>query len=77
MTPQQLAEIEKRWAKMMISNNSYLRNISANLFLDVRDLMQEVRRLNRMVDSACNLLTMDSMFSAEGWRKYLQEGEVD
>lgn len=39
------------------------------------EAVAEVERLNRMVDSACNLLTMDSMFSAEGWRKFLESEE--
>ena len=45
MTPEQLREIEQRWGKMMGSDNPYMRNISSNLFLDVRDLLAEVRRL--------------------------------
>ena len=68
MTEQQLAEIEARWA----DNEVTMQTIN-----DFNLLLAEVRRLNRMLDSACNLLTMDSMFSVDRWRKFLESEVAD
>lgn len=43
---------------------------------DITALLAEVERLNRMIGNACNLLEMDSMFTDDAWRKYL-ESEVE
>lgn len=43
----------------------------------MRAAEKEIERLNRMVDNACDLLTMDSMFSADFWRKNLESEVAD
>ncbi len=70
MTNEQLQEIEQRWVKW-INPKSAPKTLGGDMLI----LIAEVRRQERMIKTACNLLGMDSMFSEDAWRKYL-ESEV-
>lgn len=50
MTPEQLAEIEQRWERW-INPKSAPKTLGGDFLI----LLAEVRRLNRMVDKACEL----------------------
>ena len=75
MTPEQLAEIEQRWeANKNRQDNFLLQMFSIAYGSDVTALLQEVRRLNRMVDKAVEMLhaEIDCPLDEKGIRIYLE-----
>ena len=70
MTEQQLQEIEQRWA----DNEVTMQTIN-----DFNLLLAEVRRLNRMVDKAVEMLhaEIDCPLDEKGIRKYLESEVAD
>ena len=98
MTPEQLAEIEQRWERWINPKSApkTLGGDFLILLAEVRKLQEklhyeetchaeaqeEVRRLNRMVDKACERLELLSAddnygYGKETWRKYLESEVAD
>ena len=69
MKEEQLAEIEQRWAKW-INPESAPKTLGGDFLI----LLAEVRRLNRMVDKAVEMLhaEIDCPLDEKGIRKYLE-----